>query len=245
MSKNEKIDVRGLWFDSTWYPKLFLLSAIFCAVFFTVGTVYTPQVMFPETDKRIVFFLYAFALISFLLCELFYIMRKMYAQLRFFYISDRENIPPENCFTFAFAFKYIKCRLLTLYYVTLWNILFFSPSAICFFITVYLINEPDGMLKSIFFTLLVLTVLLFVAGCIFSFVVNGRFFLVTYLLYANPLEQTAEIIASSVLLTRNKLLSLALKRLLIKLGNIFSFIPYVNVALKIKKAEMCKKTYSS
>lgn len=235
----------SLWLEGTCYPKFLLLCMCLCLAFPTAGIFYYPEKLFPYASITANYCLYAFFVLSALFCMLVFFMQISYTRTRMFFITDKTNILPENCYTFSYAMKLLRCRLLVIYYKALWNFLFFLPCSVGFFVTVYSLNEPTGMLRDIFFTLSALTVLLFVTALAFSFCVNGRYFLVEYLAYTNPLSSTSEIIASSVLLTKGRLVSLACRRLALNFCGIFSFIPQIRLALQLKKAKLCRHIYTS
>lgn len=246
MKESQLKGSRGsLWLEGTCYPKFLLLCMCLCLAFPIAGIFYYPEKLFSYASVTANYCLYAFFILSALFCMFVFFMQKTYTRTRMFFLTDNTNIPPENCYTFSHTIKLLRCRLLVVYYKTLWNFLFFLPCSVCFFVTIYSLNEPTGMLRDIFFTLSALTALLFVTALAFSFCINGRYFLVEYLAYTNPLSSTGEIIASSVLLTQGHLVSLACRRLLLNAYGILSFIPQVNLTTKLKKAEMCRHIYNS
>lgn len=232
-----------IWLEGSVYPFALLLAGLLCLAVPVTGLFFPPEEMFPYLAKRLVYGIYCFFVLMFFFCMLFRVMRKIYSAVCLFYMSEKNGIPPENCYTLSFTLRYIGCRLLSAYYKLIWTTVFFLPFGVSLFFLAYHLYEPEGMLRGIFFARLILTVLLFFTALIFSFTVNGRYFLLDYLQYLNPLEPPDSIIRSSVLLTRGRLISLALKRFLLLIISPLGIIAPLNGFIRLRRAQLQISVY--
>ncbi len=234
-----------MWFEDFIYPKLPLIASVLCCIIPLAGLFYTPEELFPYLNSSTVYMVYVFFASAALFCRFFYMMRRLYSSVRAFSMNEENPIPPEGFYTFSHTFRFIGCAMLAGYYKLLWALLFFSPSAICGIILADNILKEEGMLAGVFLIFLLLTFALFLTGAVFYITVKQRYALVLYLLYINPREPPDSIISSSVLLTRGKLIRLALIKVLLKISAPAKIIPPAGNFLNRKRAEFIKMIYEA
>lgn len=129
-----------------------------------------------------------------------------------FHMCDKNTAAPDSFFSFYQGIRYLTVSFFRVTLKALWALIFFTPPvflSVCLFSAVY----SGEMLSSVFFTLVSADILLFITGGIFYITASGRYYLCSFLFFLNPLTSPREIIRSSVLLMKSRLLFLLRARL--------------------------------
>lgn len=227
-----------LWFKSIIPFLLFLISfLVFLIPLFSIF--YTPSDVLPYFDKSTAAVISPVLAAAALLLFLFALIRKCYSEASVFFSLDKNGIAPESYYKFSQGLRFMRMKILVMFYKLLWGTVFMLPCMFLFY-TLFAVTLTSHMIKSIFITLLISGILLFICGLCFFYIVNSRYYLCEYLFYLYPLSSAASIVKSSVLLSRGRLLYIALCRLSLipwRLSGLLIFtLPFSRVYAKCIKA---------
>lgn len=235
------------WSESL-LPVFYRLCFAVMLAFPVMTALYSPEELFGETDIRAVIAVNVFLI----LCGLFFLIvsytRKLYLNAKLYSLLEENSTPPGRYFNFSFTFRYMGSRLIIFAKKALNIMLFFIPFVLISFVTVIGLKANGEMIKSIFLTLLILDICLFFVGAVFSFTVNGRYFICDYLFYLNPRMPVRSITKTAQSLCRGKLISLAFYRIRLlpwRLLSVFPVtFPFSSVFIKACYAYIARELYS-
>ncbi len=213
-------------FAGAFLPLFFLLSSFFSAVIPVVVFLEGPQRVIPYMRKEAAVITAVVLAVLSLLFIMFYFIRSFFNKAVFFSISDPSQCKSNIFYSFSQGIRYIRYRILLRLHKAVWALLFFSPAFITAAFTVLEIMHSGEMIKSIFITLVALAVTLLISGACFYFVVSGRYFLADYLMCISPMQPAGEVISSSVISLKGRLVMLAFHRLCTMPYRILALIPF-------------------
>ena len=135
-----------------------------------------------------------------------------YAKAWVYYAMDRNQTRPGSLLRPSQALRYLRCRAGRTLREAGWLALYLSPAAALFFA---LRSGKGGALLTapVFAVTAAADVLFAVVGAAFFAVASSQYYMTDYLLYLNPLMPPKEAIASSVKLTKGRLLAVTARRL--------------------------------
>lgn len=237
--------VFSLWIKSI-LPFFLLAASFLCGILPFMSVFYGVYDTLIPLDGRYVYAVIICLAAASVFIFVFSFIRKCYSEAAVFYLLDKNGTAPASYFRFSQGLRYFRMKLLVVFYKLCWGSVFMFPSLFLFYVLftgVY--NGP--MIKSIFVTLLITGVLLFVCGVFFMYTVSSRYYLCDYLFYLYPLSPVRSLVSSSVLLCRKKLLYITFCRISIlpwKLFGLFVFsLPFSRVFTKCIKAVLCESVY--
>lgn len=226
----------------------FVLSAISFLVFLVplFCIFYTPTGVLPYFENNAAAAVSGGLAAAALLLFLFALIRKCYSEASVFFSLDKNGTAPESYYKFSQGLRFMRMKILILFYKLLWGTVFMFPSVFLFY-TLFAVTLTSDMIKSVFFILLAAGTVLFICGLLFFYSVNSRYFLCEYLFYLYPLSPAGSIVKSSVLLSTGKLLYITRCRLSIipwKLFGIFIFtLPFSRAYAKCIRAVTAEYIY--
>lgn len=228
-------------------PPLLLMTALLSAVIPVMSIISGTDAVMPDFTAETAVVADIFLSVSSLVLVLFCFMIRFYNKAVLFAISDPAQCKCGVFYCFSQTFRYIRCRLIVFLCKSVWVLLFFSPAFITAGFTAFEMIHSGEMIKSIFITLSVLTVFLFIGGIAFYFTVTGRYYLTDYLMCISPMQPAKEVVSSSVICLKGKLVSLAFARLRLVPLRILSlvpfFAPYYQVFVKLLEVMTAEKFY--
>lgn len=218
---------------------LVFLLPLFCVLY---GT----HRVFPRLSNKTAYF-FAFLLFSVsVFLFLFAFIRKCYGNAAVYFSLDKNSPAPASYFRFSQGFRYLRMKILVMLYKSCWGCVFMFPGAFMFYVlTAGLID--GSMPRNVFITLFTAGVLMLLCGAVFFYTVSSRYFLCEYLFFLYPLSPAGSLVASSVLLSRKKLIYITRCRFSLlpwKLFGIFLFtLPFSRVFISFTKAVLAESIY--
>ena len=224
------------------------LSGVWCSLLPLLCLLYPPSLLFTGAQMP-----YAAAAVT-LLCALlvFFILggelHRFYNRARLYYMFEENAVCPESLYTFTQGIRFIKCRITVLIKKMLWAAVFFLPFTVSTGLLIFNMTDDGYMVRSIFITGVLSSLVLFLTGALFYFCVTGRYYLTDYLMFINPLEPPESIIVSSVIIMRGKTIRLFVRRLymLTELPRLLFPLLYPEARMRMKamKALICREIYN-
>lgn len=206
----------------------FIFVCALLSAFITFFSLYFgADAVFGYSDSKIQLSLTVFFAVSAAVLFLFYFLFAFCTRASYFSLSDSTLLPEESVCKFSCAVRYMKCRFCVALYRLSWALLFFLPGMVTLLFTFCEIMLSGGIIKSVFFVLICASLALLSGGGIFYFVVSSRYFLTDYLLYISPLQPVREVVASSVMLMKGKLIYVSLLRLYLIFSSVGALIPFL------------------
>lgn len=237
--------IMKLWIKSILPFAFFVISMLTFAVPLLFVFYGTKEVL-PYLEKNTAYIAVAALFIISVFMFLFALIRKCYSEANVFFLLDKNGTAPESYFRFSQGVRYMRMKILVMFYNLLWGTVFMFPSFFLFYV-LFAGIYGGSMIKSIFVTLTVSGILLFLCGAAFFYTVCSRYFLCEYLFYLYPLSPVRSLVFSSVLLSRQKLLYITKCRLSLlpwRIFGIFGFTgPFARVFVKCIKAVLAESIY--
>ena len=135
-----------------------------------------------------------------------------YAKAWIYFAMDKNQTRPKSLLRPSQAWRYLRCRAGTLCRKAAWGVCYLLPGAGLFFALRYFAGRP-WLTGAVCGVLVSADALFFLVGAAFAAVASSRYYLAEYLLYLNPLMPPREAVASSVKLTKDRLLAVTARRL--------------------------------
>lgn len=208
------------------FSRMLFITGSVCLFVFLLSLYAGAEEVFPYAEKKTALMLAFLLLFASLFLFTASAVYSLYFRARLYCTGFLNEGTPERFYGIKQTVRYFRCRLQVIGLKLLWAVLFFSPFFVSIAFLLLLLYVEREMIRSIFFTLILLTSILFIIGAVFYFTVTGRYFLCTYLLFVNPLEDSSGAVESSVMALDKRLIRLAFLRLRLLHYGILSRLPF-------------------